>query len=220
MKVYQPNEIKNISLLGSSGSGKTTLVEAMLFEGGIIKRRGTIANQNTVCDYFPVEKEYGYSVFPTLAQIEWHQHKLNIIDCPGSDDFIGAVVTSLNVTDMGLIVVGAQYGVEVGTNNHFSYAEKYNKPVMFVVNQLDHDKADYEHTIEQLKENFGNKVIQLQYPLQTGSGFNSLVDVLQMKMLRFKTEGGAPEITEIPDSEKAKAQELHNSLIESAAEFR
>ncbi|HOF98828.1 MAG TPA: elongation factor G [Paludibacteraceae bacterium] len=219
MKVYQPNEIKNISLLGSSGSGKTTLVEAMLFEGGIIKRRGTIANQNTVCDYFPVEKEYGYSVFPTLAQIEWRQHKLNIIDCPGSDDFIGAVVTSLNVTDMGLIVVGAQYGVEVGTNNHFSYAEKYNKPVMFVVNQLDHDKADYEHTIEQLKENFGNKVIQLQYPLQTGSGFNSLVDVLQMKMLRFKTEGGAPEITEIPDSEKAKAQELHNSLIESAAEF-
>ena len=144
MKVYQSNEIKNISLLGSSGAGKTTLVEAMLFESGVIKRRGTVDGKNTVSDYFPVEKDYGYSVFSTIAQIEWLDKKLNFIDCPGSDDFIGGVVTSLNVTDTALLLLNAQYGVEVGTNNHFRYTEKFNKPVIFVVNQLDHEKADFD----------------------------------------------------------------------------
>ena len=124
MKVYQSNEIKNISILGSSGSGKTTLVEAMLYESGVIKRRGSIAAQNTVSDYFPVEKDYGYSVFSTVIQTEWLEKKLNFIDCPGSDDFIGGVVTSLSVTDTALILLNAQYGVEVGTNNHFRYTDR------------------------------------------------------------------------------------------------
>lgn len=218
MKVYQTNEIKNISLLGSSGSGKTTLVEAMLYESGIIKRRGSIEAQNTVSDYFPVEKEYGYSVFSTIAQIEWLGKKLNFIDCPGSDDFIGGVVTSLNVTDTALILLNTQYGVEVGTNNHFRYTEKFNKPVIFVTNQLDQEKADFDKTLEQLRENFGNKVVQIQYPVNTGPNFNQVVDVLKMKLYQWKPEGGVPEILEIPDSEIEKAQELHNKLVESAAE--
>jgi elongation factor G len=218
MKVYQSNEIKNISLLGSSGSGKTTLVEAMLYESGVIKRRGSVAAQNTVSDYFPVEKEYGYSVFSTIIQTEWLDKKLNFIDCPGSDDFIGGVVTSLNVTDTALILLNAQYGVEVGTHNHFRYTEKFNKPVIFVTNQLDHEKADFDKTIEQLKENYGGKVVLIQYPVTVGPQFNAVVDVLKMKMYRWKPEGGVPEVLEIPDSEIEKAQEYHNALVESAAE--
>ena len=218
MKVYQSNEIKNISLLGSSGSGKTTLVEAMLYESGVIKRRGTVIGQNTVSDYFPVEKEYGYSVFSTIIQTEWLNKKLNFIDCPGSDDFIGGVVTSLNVTNTALILLNTQYGVEVGTNNHFRYTEKFNKPVIFVTNHLDQEKADFDRTLLQLKENFGNKVVQIQYPIVTGPQFNAVVDVLKMKMYQWKPEGGVPDVLEIPDYEIEKAQELHNVLVEAAAE--
>ena len=218
MKVYQSNEIKNISLLGSSGSGKTTLAEAMLFESGVIKRRGTVNGQNTVSDYFPVEKEYGYSVFSTIIQTEWHEKKLNFIDCPGSDDFIGGVVTSLNVTDTALILLNTQYGVEVGTNNHFRYTEKFNKPVIFVTNHLDQEKADFDRTLEQLKENYGNKIVQIQYPITVGPSFNAVVDVLKMKMYRWKPEGGIPDVLEIPDDEIEKAQNLHNLLVEAAAE--
>ena len=218
MKVYQSNEIKNISLLGSSGSGKTTLAEAMLFESGVIKRRGTVGGQNTVSDYFPVEKEYGYSVFSTIIQTEWLDKKLNFIDCPGSDDFIGGVVTSLNVTDTALILLNTQYGVEVGTNNHFRYTERFNKPVIFVTNHLDQEKADYDRTLEQLKENFGSKVVQIQYPITVGPQFNAVVDILKMKMYRWKPEGGVPDVLEIPDTEIEKAQNLHNLLVESAAE--
>ena len=218
MKVYQSNEIKNISILGSSGSGKTTLVEAMLYESGVIKRRGSVTAQNTVSDYFPVEKEYGYSVFSTIIQTEWLDKKLNFIDCPGSDDFIGGVVTSLNVTDTALILVNAQYGVEVGTNNHFRYTEKFNKPVIFIVNQLDHEKADFDRSLEQLKENFGAKIVQIQYPITVGPQFNAVIDVLKMKMYKWKPEGGVPDVLEIPESEINKAQELHNILVESAAE--
>ena len=218
MKVYQSNEIKNISLLGSSGSGKTTLVEAMLYESGVIKRRGTIAAQNTVSDYFPVEKEYGYSVFSTIIQTEWLEKKLNFIDCPGSDDFIGGVVTSLNVTDTALILINTQYGVEVGTNNHFRYTEKFNKPVIFVTNQLDQEKADFDKTLESLKENFGSKVVQIQYPVNVGPQFNAVVDVLKMKLYRWKPEGGVPDVLEIPADQINKAQELHNILVEAAAE--
>ena len=218
MKVYQSNEIKNISLLGSSGSGKTTLAEAMLFESGVIKRRGTVNGQNTVSDYFPVEKEYGYSVFSTIIQTEWHEKKLNFIDCPGSDDFIGGVVTSLNVTDTALILLNTQYGVEVGTNNHFRYTERFNKPVIFVTNHLDQEKADFDRTLEQLKENYGNKIVQIQYPITVGPLFNAVVDVLKMKMYRWKPEGGVPDVLEIPDDEIEKAQNLHSLLVEAAAE--
>jgi elongation factor G len=218
MKVYQSKEIKNISIIGGSRTGKTTLAEAMLFESGLIKRRGTVEAHNTVSDYFPVEHEYGYSVFSTLFHVEWNGKKLNFIDCPGSDDFVGGAVTALNVTDTALLLVNAAYGVEVGTQNSFRNAEKYNKPVIFVANQLDQDKADFEKLLEQLRESYGNKVVPVQYPLNAGLGFNSLIDVLIMKRLTWKPEGGAPVIDEIPSEELAKAEEWHQALIESAAE--
>ena len=218
MKVYQTNEIKNIALLGSSGSGKTTLTEAMLFESGVIKRRGTIDGKNTVSDYFPVEQDYGYSVFSTVFHVEWNGKKLNIIDCPGSDDFVGGAVTALNVTDTAIILINGQYGIEVGTQNNFRYTEKLNKPVIFLINQLDNDKCDFDNILEQLRESYGPKVVPIQYPLTTGPEFHSLIDVLLMKKYSWKPEGGAPIIEEIPAEEMDKAMEMHKTLIEAAAE--
>ncbi|MDR2232264.1 MAG: elongation factor G [Tannerella sp.] len=218
MKVYQTNEIRNIALVGSSGSGKTTLAEAMLFESGVIKRRGTVEAGNTVCDYFPVEKEYGYSVLSTAFSIEWNKLKINFLDCPGSDDFVGGAVSALNVMDVALMTVNAQYGVEVGTINQFRYIEQFHKPVIFLANHLDNEKADFDNTFTQLKENYGDKVVQVQYPVHTGLGFNAIIDVLKMKMYQWKSEGGAPEISDIPAGEQSKAAGLHNTLVEAAAE--
>ena len=163
MKVYKTHEIKNISLLGSKGSGKTTLAEAMLYECGVIKRRGTIDAKNTVSDYFPVEKEYGSSVFSTVFYAEFLNKKLNVIDCPGADDFVGNAITALNVTDTGVILVDAQYGVEVGTQNIFRTCTDLEKPVIFALNQLDGEKADYDNVIEQMREVFGSKIVPIQY---------------------------------------------------------
>ena len=218
MKVYQTNEIKNIALLGNDGSGKTTLTEALLYESGIIKRRGRITAKNTVSDYFPVEQEYGYTVFSTVYHVEWNGKKLNIIDCPGSDDFVGAAITALNVTDTAILLLNGQYGPEVGTQNHFRYTEKLGKPVIFLVNQLDNEKCDYDHILSQLRENYGSKVVPVQYPLATGPNFNSLIDVLLMKKYSWGPEGGAPTIEEIPAEEMEKAQEWHKALVEAAAE--
>lgn len=218
MKVYQTNEIKNIALLGNDGSGKTTLTEALLFESGVIKRRGRITAKNTVSDYFPVEQEYGYSVFSTVYHVEWNGKKLNMIDCPGSDDFVGAAMTALNVTDTAILLLNGQYGPEVGTQNHFRYTEKLGKPVIFIVNQLDSDKCDFDKVLEQLKDNYGSKVVPVQYPLNAGPNFNSLIDVLVMKKYTWGPEGGTPTIEDIPAEEIDKAMEWHKTLVEAAAE--
>lgn len=218
MKVYQTNEIKNIALLGNDGAGKTTLTEALLYESGVIKRRGRITMKNTVSDYFPVEQEYGYSVFSTVFHCEYNGKKLNIIDCPGSDDFVGGVMTALGVTDTAVILLNGQYGPEVGTQNHFRYTEKLGKPVIFLVNQLDNEKCDYDMVVERLKEAYGSKCIQIQYPLETGPNFNSLIDVLLMKKYTWGPEGGVPTISEIPADQMDKAMELHKALVEAAAE--
>ena len=218
MKVYRTNEIKNIALLGGKGSGKTTLAEAMLYECGVIKRRGSIDAKNTVCDYFPVEKEYGYSVFSTIFYAEFLNKKLNVIDCPGADDFVGNAITALNVTDTGVILVNAQYGVEVGTQNIFRTASSIKKPIIFAINQLDGEKADFDNVIEQMRDIFGPKVVQIQYPLACGAGFNSMIDVLLMKKYSWGPDGGVPTIEDIPADQLEKAQELHQQLVEAAAE--
>ncbi|MCR5779665.1 MAG: elongation factor G [Bacteroidaceae bacterium] len=217
MKTYQTKEIKNIALLGSDGAGKTTLTEALLFESGIISRRGRITQKNTVSDYLPVEQEYGYSVFATPFHVEYNNKKLNIIDCPGSDDFAGAALTAMGVTDTTVILLNAQNGVEVATQNHFRLTEKMNKPVIFLVNRLD-DECDYDHLLEQLQSVYGSKVVPVQYPIKTGPDFNALIDVLLMKKYSWKPEGGAPIIEDIPADQMDKAMEMHKALVEAAAE--
>ena len=208
MKVYQSKEIKNIALLGNDGAGKTTLTESLLFEAGQIQRKGRITQKNTVSDYFPVEQEYGYSVFSTVFHVEENGKKLNIIDCPGSDDFCGAALTAMTVTDSVMILVNGQHGPEVGTQNHFRYAANLEKPVIFVINQLDAEKCDFNQCVEKLRETFGPKVIQVQYPLNEGPSFNTMIDVLLMKKLTWKEEGGKPTVEDIPASEMDKAEEL------------
>lgn len=217
-KVYQANEIKNIAMLGGSGSGKTTLMESMLFESGVIKRRGSIETQSTVCDYFPVEKEYGYSVFSTVCNVEFMGKKLNIIDCAGSDDFCGGTVAALQMVGSALVVLSANEGVTVGTQNNFRLVENAHKPLAFVVNKCDHEYADFEKVLHELRETFGNRCTVMQYPINAGTGFNAVIDVLKGKMLVWGPDGGAPEEKDIPAAEQAKVEEMRQALQEQAAE--
>lgn len=218
MKVYNSHDIKNIALLGNDGSGKTTLTETLLFHAGAIKRRGRITMKNTVSDYFPVEQEYGYSVFSTAFHVEWKGKKLNIIDCPGSDDFVGSAITALNVTDTAVLLLNGNFGPEVGTQNHFRYTEKLGKPVIFLVNQLDSENCDYDQVLDNLQSIYGSKVIPVQYPIETGANFNSIVDVILMKKLTWGPDGGDYTMEDIPAEEYDKAEEMHKALVEAAAE--
>lgn len=218
MKVYDDKHIKNIVLLGASKSGKTTLAETMMFEAGLINRRGTVEEGTTVSDYHEIEQQRGNSVYMTFMHTEWKDYKINIIDTPGLDDFIGEVIAALRVSDTGIMVLNAQYGVEVGTELIWNYVNQFNKPVMFAINQLDHEKSNFEETIEQGKKRFGNAFTIMQYPVNEGSGFNAIIDLLKMTMYKFGPNGGKPEKLPIPESEKAKAEELHNKLVEVAAE--
>lgn len=215
---FDTKNIKNVVLLGHSGCGKTSLSEAMLFEAKEIDRIGTVDGGSTTSDFTNIEKERGNSLFSTLMHANWKDSKINIIDTPGLDDFVGEVVSSLKVADTALLTLNAANGVEVGTELVWEYVDKFKTPAMFVINQVDHDKSDYNNTLEQLKERFGNKVKPIQYPFNEGLGFNSIIDSLRMVMYVFPEGGGKPEKQDIPESEIAKAQEMHNELVEVAAE--
>ena len=218
MKTYKTNEIKNVAILGNDGSGKTTLTETMIYDAGIIRRRGRVSQHTTVSDYFPVEHEYGYSVFSTVCHVEWNGKKINFIDCPGSDDFAGGAITALNVTDTAVILIGGSAGVEVGTQNHFRYTEKLEKPVIFLVNRLDDENLDFDQLLEQLTSIYGSKVVPIQYPVECGPNFNAIIDVLLMKKYSWGPEGGEPKVEDIPADQLDKATEMHKALIEAAAE--
>jgi elongation factor G len=218
MKTYQADQIKNIAILGNSGSGKTTLAEAMLFNGGIIERRGTIEANNTVSDYRPIEHENGNSIFSTVLYTEFQNNKINILDTPGLDDFSGGVISSLFVSDAAVLAINVQNGVEVGTEIHFRHTEKNHKPLIIVINGLDHEKANFEKSIEMLRERLSTNILLIQYPVNEGVGFNSIIDLLKMKMLRYPKEGGKAELVDIPADQAAKAAELHGLLVEKAAE--
>ena len=215
---YDTKDIRNVVLLGHSGSGKTTFAETMLFESGATTRRGTVEDKSTISDYTNIEQERGNSIFSTLMHATWKDSKINIIDTPGFDDFVGEVVSSLKVADLGLMILNAKSGVEVGTELIWEYIEKNNTPAIFVINQLDHDKADFDMTLEQTKNRFGTNVLPFQYPLNQGTGFNTIVDALRMIMYVFPEGGGKPKKEPIPESEMGRAQEMHNALVEAAAE--
>ncbi len=217
MKVSQTNEIRNIALIGGAKTGKTTLVEDMLFEGGIINRRGSVDDKNTVSDYREIELERQNSVYASILHTVYNGVKINVIDTPGFDDFIGEVVSSLNVMDAAVMVLNSQNGVEAGTEISWRQAAKSNTPIIFVANHLEHENSNFDETVNQLKQQFGGGVSLIQYPVNVGHGFDTVIDLLKMKQIKFPDGGGKPEIIDIPDAEKDKAEELQAALIEDLA---
>jgi elongation factor G len=217
MPEFDTSHVKNIVLLGHAGSGKTTLAECMLYEAGLITRRGTIEERNTTGDYHELEQERGNSIFSKLMHSKWRGYKINIIDTPGYDDFTGEVISALRVADTGVMLINAVMGVEVGTDIIWDYTEKFKTPMIFGVNKLDDDNADFDKTVREAKNHFGSKVVVVQYPRQQGAGFHEIIDVLRMTMYKFRDTGGKPDKLPIPDEEKAKADELHKELIEAVA---
>jgi len=217
MADFDTTHVKNIVLLGHAGSGKTTLAECMLYEAGLINRRGSITERNTVADYHPLEQERGNSIFSKLLHTKWQGYKINIIDTPGFDDFSGEVISALRVADTGVMLLNAAQGVEVGSDIIWEYTEQFRTPMIFAVNKLDHEKADFDSTVAQAKSHFGPNVTVVQYPLAQGRDFNSIVDVLKMTMYKFPSSGGKPEKLPIPEEEREKANILHQQLVEAVA---
>lgn len=217
MADFTSDHVKNIVLLGHSGSGKTTMAEAMLFEAGVTHRRGSVEEKNTVADYTELEQERGNSIFSKLLHAPWRGYKINILDTPGYDDFAGEVISALRVADTGIILLNAGMGVEVGTDVIWEYTEQFKTPTLFVVNKLDHPQADFEKTISEAKAHFGNHVVLVQYPLNPGPGFHAIIDVLNMVLYEYKDGQPKPEKKAIPESERARAGELHKELIEAIA---
>jgi elongation factor G len=218
MQVYDENHIRNIVLVGGAKSGKTTLAETMLFESKVISRRGSVEAKNTVSDFHEIEHERGISVYATPMHTEWRNYKINIIDTPGLDDFIGEIVAPLRVADTAVLLINAQHGVEVGTELVWQHVDRYRKPVIFVINQLDHAMADFDSSWASITDHFGKNAVLMQYPVNAGEGFNTMIDLLKMVMYKFPAEGGKPEKLAIPENELQRANELHNILVEKAAE--
>ena len=217
MKVFDNKHIKNVVFVGAHHAGKTTLAETMLFEAGLINRRGTVEQQNTVSDYHDIEHERGASVFATPLHTEWRNYKINIIDTPGLDDFIGEIIASIRVADTIVQVINAEHGADIGTEIIWDYVNKYHKPTVFVINKIDHEKANFDQSLASLKRLVGNNAVQIQYPIIL-DGAQCIVYVLKMKCYKFGPEGGKPEKLAIPDNELDRANALHNELVEKAAE--
>ncbi len=218
MKVYQTNEIRNLALIGNAGSGKTTLSEALLFEGGVISRKGDIDSKNTVSDNHDIEHERGSSIYANPLYAEYNNHKINFIDTPGADDFTGATIASLSAVDCTLMLINAQNGVEVGTESLMRYTEKHNKPVILVANQVDHEKSNFDKVVESAREAFGKKTVIAQYPLNEGEGFDTVIDVIKKMAIKFPQGGGDPVEMPIPEAEQKKAENYYSELVEAAAE--
>ncbi|MCR6720660.1 MAG: elongation factor G [Chitinophagaceae bacterium] len=217
MPEFDTSHVKNIVLLGHAGSGKTSLAECMLYEAGLINRRGNIAENNTTGDYHELEQERGNSIFSKLLHTKWRGYKINIIDTPGYDDFVGEVLSALRVADTGVMLLNAVMGVEVGTDVIWEYTERFRTPMIFAVNKLDDDAADFDKTVREAQAHFGSNVVVVQYPRQTGAGFHEIVDVLKMTLYKFRDAGGKPEKLPIPDDEREKADRLHKELVEAVA---
>jgi elongation factor G len=217
MPEFDTSHVKNVVLLGHAGSGKTTLAECMLYEAGIINRRGSIQEGNTVGDHHLLEQERGNSIFSKLMHTKWRGYKINILDTPGYDDFVGEVLSALRVADTGVMLLNAVMGVEVGTDVIWEYTDKFKTPMIFAINKLDDDSADFERTVQQAKDHFGNNIVVVQYPRQTGAGFHEIIDVLRMTMYKFNDTGGKPQKLPIPAEEQEKADLLHKELIEAIA---
>lgn len=218
MNVYKPSRIRNVVLLGHAGSGKTTLAETMLFESGTSHRRGAVEDQSTISDYHEIEKEKQKSVFSSFLNLDWRGSKINLIDTPGTPDYVGEVIGALRVADTAIFILNSEYGVEVGTEALWEYTQNYRIPSLFIVNKPDSEQSDFQKTVDMAKERFGRGVVVVQYPYSEGDDFHAIIDVLKMTMYEFPEKGGKPDKLPIPDSQRAQADLLHNELVEAVAE--
>jgi elongation factor G len=217
MKIYDDKHIKNVAFVGANKSGKTTLAETMLFEAGLLKRRGSVENKNTISDYHEIEQERETSIYSTPLHTEWRNYKINIIDTPGLDDFIGEIASTMRVADSVVMVINAQQGAEVGTEIIWNYIDRFSLPTLFAINQIDSPNADFDESFKSIVELVGKNAVKIQYPLIV-DGAQCIIDVLKMKMYKFGPDGGKPEKLEIPDDQKELANQLQNELVEKAAE--
>ena len=208
MANFDTAHVKNIVLLGHAGSGKTTLSECMLFEAGLITRRGSVEERNTVSDFYELEHERGNSIFSKFLHTQWRGYKINILDTPGYDDFAGEVLSAFRVADTGIMLLNSNFGVEVGADIIWEYTEKFKTPMIFAVNKLDQDKADFDKTVREARDHFGRNIVVVQYPVNPGLEFDAIIDVLRMTMYKFPEGGGKPEKLPIPGEEREKADQL------------
>jgi elongation factor G len=218
MNSYPTERIRNVVLLGHSGSGKTTLSETMLYEANTLHRRGSVSDRTTASDYHEIEHEKGKSVFSSFLNLDWRGNKINLIDTPGTSDYIGEVVGALRVADTALVVLNAENGVEVQTEELWKYTEKYRIPSLLIVNKPDAEQSDFQQAVDMAKERFGRGVVVVQYPYSEGDDFHAIIDVLKMTMYEFPKRGGKPDKLPIPETHKSQAELLHNELVESVAE--
>lgn len=218
MKVYNPTRIRNVVLLGHAGSGKTTLTETMLFEAGAINRRGSVGGKNTVSDYHPLEKEKQKSIYSTFMNLDWRGHKINLIDTPGTPDYIGEVAGAIRIADTAMVVINSEQGVETATRSLWNYASNYSIPSMLVVNKPDSEQSNFWKTVDEAKKQFGRGVTVVQFPFSEGGDFHAIIDVLRMTMYEFPEKGGKPDKLPIPDSQRVRAEKLHLELVETIAE--
>ncbi len=219
MKDYQAANIRNFSIVGHGGCGKTILSEAILANGKIINRIGSVEAGNTVSDYHPGEKSRQISIHSTPLFVEWDDNKFNFIDAPGYLDFIGEALGSLSVSDMAMIVVHAVSGIEVGTEQVWDHATKFGIPKMLVVNGLDREHTKFDEILSATKERFGKNVFPMQLPINSGPGFNQILDVLRKEIITYQTDGSGNYSEAPADGDwEIKASELHEELIEYVAE--
>jgi elongation factor G len=212
VKVYPPEKIRNVALVGHSGAGKTTLAEAMLYRAGTVSRLGRVEDGNTVTDFDPEEHERNMSLSLALAPFEWHDHKINVIDSPGSPDFIADVYAALHVADLAVFVVSAVDGVEVGTERAWRVAEELGVPRMVFINKLDKEQASFDRTLDELRDRFGAGIAPIELPIGEEASFHGVADLFTNKAYVY--DSGSAQEVEIPEELETRESEVHDNLVE------
>jgi len=219
VKQFPASQIRNVALVGHQESGKTMLSESLLFTAGAIPRLGRIEDGNTTMDYDREEVARKISIHSGVAWCEHNGHKINLIDTPGYEDFVGDVLLGLDVSEGAIITIRADAGVEVGTDRVWGFVQDHQLPGLFVINRMDKEHANFDSVLEGLHEHFGHNVHPIHVPIGSGDNFRGVVDVVEMKAYEFEKDAkGGVKPAEIPAALKARVDELRKEMMESAAE--
>ncbi|MCS5671860.1 MAG: elongation factor G [Acidimicrobiales bacterium] len=213
MKAFVSERIRNVVLVGPPGSGKTSLAEAMLYRAGALSRVGRVEDASTVCDHEPEEKEVGHSLTTALATLEWNDHKVNLLDTPGTFDFAGEAVGAMAVADLAVFVVDASTGLDHATIDLWRQAADRNLPRMVFVNKLDREHTSFETVLADLQAAFGTGVAPLEIPIGEAGAFHGIADLLTDTAWIY--DSGHAELGEIPEEMEEREHQIHDSLVEN-----